>query len=307
MTPAGPVAPTPVDLTVVVPTRDRPGQLAGCLDAIARLDPAPGEVVVVDSASSDARAIADAAAAAGSARLLRCDRPGASRARNVGWEAATTAVVAFVDDDVRVRADWVEQILAPFASDDVVLVTGAVRADEGHDRAVAVTDDVADGPFDHTFLGNVGASANLAVRRDALAAVGGFDVLLGAGGRFRAAEDLDLFDRLLARGDGWHASGAVGIHDQWRTRVELVRLDRDYGFGFGARLSKLLRSDRRRGTAVLGFELRRLRADLVKDLRARYRLGIVGRLIWSLALVAGLVAGLATPVRDGHLRPRGSR
>ena len=286
-------------VTVVVPTRDRPELLAQCLDALLATDPRPAEVVVVDSASRDPAAVAPAVARG--VRVLRCEEPGASLARNVGWRAARTPLVAFVDDDVRVDPAWVAGIAAPFEQPDVALVTGAVTGGgTATDRAVATTGDVAGGRFGLGDLGNVGASANLAVRRDALDAVGGFDEVLGAGARFRAAEDLDLFDRVLVRGGGWHATAAVAVHEQWRGRPELLRLEFAYGIGFGARLAKLVRTDRGRARVLAGYEVRRLGRDLLGDLRKRYEFGILSRLWWTCGVLAGLVRALRWPIRDGR-------
>lgn len=295
-------------LTVVVPTRDRPERLEACLDALDLLDVRPLEIIVVDSASSDRAATAPALRRG--LVVVRCDLPGASRARNAGWEVAAGQIVAFVDDDVRVRSDWASSICQPFGVDDVVLVTGGVVAGEpvgaevGDRPPVAVTDDVVAGPFDRSSLGNVGASANLVVRRSALESVGGFDVLLGAGARFRAAEDLDLFDRLLDVGRGWHVPEAVGFHDPWRDRWAVLRLQVAYGTGYGVRLSKVLRTDRRRGMALVRYETMRLGRDVRHDVRIGYELGVVTRLGWSVAAVVGLVRGMVTPIQGGHLVPR---
>lgn len=296
----------PADLTVVVPTRDRPERLRACLDALDALDPPSGEVIVVDSASRRADAVA---AAESSATVLRCDQPGASRARNAGWRVASGAVVAFVDDDVRVDPGWAAAICTPFADEAVVFATGAVVAGEtlaggSGDRPVAVTDDVRAGRIDRSALGNAGASANLAVRRSALDAVGGFDELLGAGARFRAAEDVDLFDRLLAHGVGEHVPAAVGRHDQWRGRGELLRLEVAYGTGYGVRVAKLRRADRTRAGALARYEAARLAGDVRSDLRGRYAFGVVSRLAWALAAVAGFARARRLPVRAGHLEDR---
>lgn len=300
-------APTPADLSVVIPTRDRPAMLAECLRAVAALDVPPAEVLVVDSASEDRASLA---AVAVDATVLRCDRPGASLARNLGLRSARGSIVAFIDDDVRVAPDWSVRICAPFADDGVVVVTGAVTAGlpvpgaGPHVEPVAVTDDVAPGPFDRDSVGNVGASANLAARRAALAAVGGFDEELGAGARFRAAEDLDVLHRLLLRGGGWHAPDAIGYHDQWRGRGELVRLASAYGFGFGVHLSKLVRTDRSRVARLAGYEARRYVRDVARDVRRRYRSGLLRRTVWAVSAIAGFGRGLLTPVRGGHFRPR---
>jgi glycosyltransferase involved in cell wall biosynthesis len=292
-------------LKVVVPTRDRPELLAECLDALLAAGLSASDVVVVDSASLDPGAVAPARER--SIEVLRCEAPGASRARNLGWRATDAAVVAFVDDDVRVSAGWPAGVVAPFADRDVVLVTGAVGADgAARDRAVATTDGVKVGPFTLDEPGNVGASANLAIRRAVLEAVGGFDELLGAGGRFRAAEDLDLFDRALQLGMGWHAIDAHAVHDQWRDRRALLRLELAYGVGFGARLAKLLRTDRRRARRLLSFEQRRFGADLAGDVRRRYKFGLLSRMAWACGIVAGLARGSLVPVRAGHFRPRRS-
>lgn len=288
-----------IDLAVVVPTRDRPEMLARCLAALHADGMPPSDVIVVDSASRRSGAVLPAHDMG--ARVLRCQRPGASLARNVGWRSTGRSVIAFVDDDVEVGPGWAAAILAPFRHPEVVLVTGAVGAGGPvSDRAVATTEDVRGGRFSLDERGHVGASANLAVRRSVLDAIGGFDEQLGAGGRFRAAEDLDLFDRAMRHGDGWHEVRAMAVHDQWRTRRELLGLEAAYGIGFGARLAKLRRSDPARARAVAEFELRRLGHDLTGDLRSGYRFGVVSRLAWAFGIGAGLVRGSLVPVRAGH-------
>lgn len=295
----------PPSLAVVVPTRDRPELLAGCLDALLSTDLAPADVIVVDSASRDRNAVAPALARG--TVVLRCDEPGASRARNLGWRSTDRPIVAFVDDDVRVGSRWAGAVKAPFEDPSVVLVTGAVSADGPvGDRSVATTDDVAAGTFTRDWRGHVGASANVAVRREVLEAVGGFDEMLGAGGRLRAAEDLDLFDRVLEHGDGWHEVSAGSVHDQWRSRCDLLRLEVDYGIGFGARLAKLSRTRPARARSIARFEARRFASDVAGDIRRRYEFGVISRCAWACGTVCGLVRALLLPMAGGHLRSRRS-
>lgn len=290
-------------LAVVVPTRDRPGLLAGCLAALCDAEVPAADIIVVDSASGDPLATEPARVLG--VTVLRCDRPGASLARNVGWRSTPHPLVAFVDDDVRVGPGWAGHITAPFTAPEVVLVTGAVGVDAPvNDRAVATTYDVAGGRFGLERTGHVGASANLAVRRDVLEAVGGFDELLGAGGRFRAAEDLDLFDRMLRHGDGFHEVEARAVHDQWRSRRDLLGLELSYGIGFGARLAKLARTDRARAGALARFEVRRFVGDIATDLRRSYEFGLVSRAAWLCGLLAGATRGALVPVDRGHFQPR---
>ena len=272
-------------LSVVVPTRDRPEHLRRCLSALRSELTGDDELLVVDSASR--KAVPGA---------LRCDQPGASRARNAGWRAARHELVAFVDDDVEVLPGWADALAA--ALSDAAWVAGAVGAPAGlADRArpVAVTTLTAPTRLTTASRGTLGASANLGVRRSALADVGGFDERLGPGTWTRAAEDLDLLDRLLAAGhDGWFAPEAAAVHDQWRGRRQLVALDHGYGIGLGARLVLLTRRGQRgrartvardalwQGTVVTG----------VRDLARRYEFGALLALVRLAGVARGLVRGL---------------
>jgi hypothetical protein len=179
-----------------------------------------------------------------------------------------------------------------------------VSAPPGQDESlmVAVKDD--DAPFGLTPATKemFGHSANLAVRRDALAAIGGWDESLGAGGRFRAAPEGDLFDRLLAAGfTGRYEPAARAWHEQWRRIREVVRLDYGYGIGSGARMAKLVRTDRRR--------LRRVAGEYLWGWGLQPLPGFVLRRDWgraacTVARFAGYLVGFVRAIRvrviDGH-------
>ena len=140
--------------------------------------------------------------------------------------------------------------------------------------------------------GTLGASANLGVRREALSAVGGFDERLGPGGWSRAAEDLDLFDRLLAAGlQGSFAPDARAVHDQWRSRRQLVSLDHGYGIGLGVRLVLLLRrgSRARAGTVLRDAVWAGTVVTGGRDLVKGYQFGTLLALVRVLGVVRGMV------------------
>ncbi|HMC51278.1 MAG TPA: glycosyltransferase, partial [Acidimicrobiales bacterium] len=233
-------------LSVVVPTRDRPALLGPCLESLRSSLRPEDELIVVDSASRDP--VVAAVASAHGARVVRCERPGSSRARNAGAAAAGRDVIAFVDDDVRVAVSWADGMAKTFEDASVAFVTGRVGVPPDQvataERAVAVKDDAEPCRLDGRCIGVIGSSASFAIRRDALARVGGFDESLGPGGRLGVVEDLDLFDRLFAAGMvGRYEPAARAWHDQWRTRPQLLRMDWQYGRGAGARLAKLVRTD----------------------------------------------------------------
>jgi glycosyltransferase involved in cell wall biosynthesis len=299
-------------ISVVLPTRDRPDLLRDALASLAAAVRPGDEVVVVDSASTDPR-VREVVEAAG-VRYVRCDLPGASRARNAGWTAARNDVIAFVDDDIRVERDWAARIDAVFtAHPDVAFVTGSVLEPPGEERstrAVAIKDDPEPLAIGRFTEGHIGQTANTAIRRDALACIGGFDVQLGPGGPLGAiAEDVDLYDRLLAAGFAGRYEPAVTVyHVQWRAAAQLVQLDWRYGVGSGYRVAKVWRLDRPRARMVAraAFWDWGL-AGLLTALRRRWKSVAVYSTVRLAGMCVGLARGMVTPIEDGHLVARSER
>jgi glycosyltransferase involved in cell wall biosynthesis len=285
-------------LSVVVPTKDRPELLAHCLAALgAELGPSD-ELIVVDSGSARPGPVARVAEQAG-ARLIRSDLPGASLARNLGWRAASHDLVGFVDDDVRVHPGWAGALVAGFESDgSIEFVTGRVVVPPGQEaaeRPVAVSSKTVRTPLHPGTEGDLGASANLAVRKRALADVGGFDERLGPGTWAASAEDLDLFDRLFRLNYvGMFEPLAAAEHEQWRSRPQLLSLDWRYGKGMGVRLARLRTWDRARARRIAKEALvtQGVRS-VVQDLRQGYEFGALTVATRTLATVIGMVVGAA--------------
>ncbi len=294
-------------ISVVIPTRDRAQLLEECLTYVRKSLRPIDELIVADSASvsPDVRTVA----LAFDAKYVRCELPGTSRARNAGWRAARHEIVAFVDDDVRVDPTWASALAKVFDDPGVAFVTGAIGWPEkkaASGPVVAVMEQPEGRRLDASTTGIIGHSANLSVRRSALEHIGGFDELLGPGVRFRAAEDHDLFDRLFSSGYvGRYEPAVRGYHEAWRRIREWVTLQGAYGWGTGARVAKLLRTDRPHGMraakiAMVDWALR----PLVKALRRRDTTVIAGSLVRLAYTIGGFVLAIFTPVRDGHFRGR---
>lgn len=265
-------------ISVVIPTRNRPTWLRTCLDALLPLLRDEDEVIVVDSASTTPET-AEVARQAG-VRLVRAERPGASLARNVGWRAATHDLIAFIDDDVTVLPGWAEACAAALSRPDSEWMTGwiGVSPEQMH---LPEPNPVMLRPeprlLDRNCDGALGASANCGFRRSALEQSGGFDERFGPGTWVAAAEDQELFDRLVLAGcPGYYEPAARVYHDQWRTRRQALRLHWNYGKGMGARLARLWRSDRAlarrisREVIVAGTL-----ANFVRALRDGYQTGAI--------------------------------
>jgi glycosyltransferase involved in cell wall biosynthesis len=287
-----------------VPTRDRPAKLERALASLRTALGSGDELVVVDSASRDP-AVTKVAEAAG-AVVVRCDLPGVNRARNAGWRATTHDALLYVDDDVVVDAEWADAFVAALvAHPEAGFIAGriGVPPEQGEvDRPVAVKEDLEPVALTASTTGVLGHSASLAVRRAALDQVAGWDEALGAGGRFKSSPEVDLFDRLFAAGwIGWYEPSAEAWHDQWRTKRDLMHLDWRYGYGAGARVAKLIRTDRQRAGTVARevFWTQGVR-DVAYNARRGYKTAVLLRLAHVAGASIGFARALPVRVVDGH-------
>ena len=109
-------------VSVVIPCHNAGGTVADAVrSALAQTEP-PLEVLAVDDASTDATS--KTALAAG-ARVLRTEaRRNAGGARNIGIEAASGDVLAFLDADVVASADWLARVRAAFQSNPAIVAVG---------------------------------------------------------------------------------------------------------------------------------------------------------------------------------------
>jgi glycosyltransferase involved in cell wall biosynthesis len=299
-------------VSVVVPTRDRPEQLARCLASVRASLRDGDELMVVDSASVRRAEVAEAGGRYADV-VLRAEQPGVDRARNLGWRGARHEVVLFTDDDVTVDAGWAGAFAAAFARHpDAGFVTGRIEVPPGEPfprREIALKRETEPQVFDRGSVVNLGHGASMATRRPVLEHVGGWDEALGAGGHFGSAPEVDLFDRILAAGwVGRYEPTALAFHEQWRDMDEIVQLDYRYGVGNGARIAKLARSDRPRARRVAANAFWHWGlATAVDQWRAGDRRLAKATTYRVMGNAAGLFRGLLTPVEDGHYRPRRDR
>jgi len=121
-----------VTFAVIIATLGRPERLDRALRALATLDPAPAEIVVVDgSADGSAAPVAAAAPINGRVRYVAAE-PGLTRQRNVGLAAATADVVVFLDDDAALEPGALAVLTDVYADPDVVGATGRVEEPASH-------------------------------------------------------------------------------------------------------------------------------------------------------------------------------
>jgi len=113
-------------VSVVVATLDRPDDLRGCLKSlVAQRTSRRVEIIVVDNNPSSGRTPPVVGEFPG-VRLTTEHRKGLSYARNKGIVMSMGNFIAVTDDDTIMPDDWLENLVAPFARDCVMVVTGNV-------------------------------------------------------------------------------------------------------------------------------------------------------------------------------------
>lgn len=267
------------------------------------------EVLVIDQ-SCDAAVEAGLAALAGAShvRYVRTDTRGLSVARNLGLRLAAGATIAMTDDDCTVAPEWAAAIERAFAEQPrAVLLFGNVVPAPFDPAAGFIPGYERKAPYLATSLSDKmsveGIGACMALRRDAVIALGGFDEMLGAGGPFYAGEDVDLTLRVLAAGHGVYETPAVTvIHSGFHSWAASATLIHRYWFGAGAAHGKHVRAEGLNGVGLLGRLAWRFATG---PSPVASRIGLHNRPWIRLeSFVSGLARGMATPVdrTTGHFR-----
>jgi glycosyltransferase involved in cell wall biosynthesis len=95
------------EISIVVPTRNRPESLRRCLAALVAQTVGDSlEMLVVDDGSDDAELVASIVRETPGVRLVRESGRGPGAARNAGVRAARGSVVCLTDDDCEPEPSW---------------------------------------------------------------------------------------------------------------------------------------------------------------------------------------------------------
>ncbi len=185
----------PTGFAVILPAYDEAAHIGAAIDSVlaCERDGFDLEIVVVDNLSTDGTP--DIAAARGARVILNTSgkRRTIAALRNEGARATSAPILAFLDADMLVPADWLRQAAERFALDATSALGFAERVPEGATWVGRVWGNRSEAPVTDLATDFL-PGRNLLVTRAAFEAVGGFDEALVT------CEDKDLTLRLVESG-----------------------------------------------------------------------------------------------------------
>jgi glycosyltransferase involved in cell wall biosynthesis len=259
--------------SVVIPVRDRPAELAGCLQALCGLDPPDGrfEVIVVDDGS--AAAVAPVVAPFADTlvvTLLHQEHRGPAAARNRGARAARGTYLAFLDSDCLPTPGWLAALQVALADRSQDALVGGRTVDGfPENRYSAASHQILDAV--DAFYNPSSDSArffpsnNFAAPTRLFLSEGGFRE------DFVTSEDRELCYRWLDRGHTMVAAPEAVVRHCHAINLNTF-LRRHFGYGRGAYRFHRLRADcEQHGLrlAPSGFYLALFRHPLARGLGLR--------------------------------------
>lgn len=196
-----------MQFSVVICTYNRLDHLPAAIESVFRqtLPAADYEVIVVDNCSTDGTraAVESLTRQHSNVRYLYETQLGLAYARNSGWQAAQAEWVAFLDDDAKAEANWLETAaeLLKSASSDLHCVGGPIhpfytspQPDWWLDKYEIRTRGDAQRPLRK---GEFFSGSNMIWRKSTLATYGGFEVKAGMkGNTLGMGEETALFRRI---------------------------------------------------------------------------------------------------------------
>lgn len=212
-------------ISVIVCTFNGSRTIQETMEKLKELDYPDYEVIVVNDGSTDHT---PQIAKRYDVRLITTKNNGLSHARNVGWKAAGGEIVAYIDDDAYPDPHWLKFLASSFLSSSFVGVGGPNLLPPGDGPVAECVANAPGGPL-HVLVSDREAEhipgCNMAFRRSALEATGGFDPLFRCAG-----DDVDMCWRIQ------RDVGKIGFHPSavvWHHRRNSIRafLKQQQGYG----------------------------------------------------------------------------
>jgi len=223
-----------VQVSVVIPVRNRPELLVQSLSFLAKQDFRPNEYEVLvcdDGSTEDLQPVVEKfSSKILNLRFLRQEPKGPAAARNLGVRESVSPIVVFMDSDILPHRGMILHLVTALDQNPDWMGAETRIKSIGEDQSPLWDGPVCDnGKRYHT--------AAIAYRRDAVDKAGGFDETF----KLPACEDVDLAARILKKGSigfvpeaiAYHPIRPIALQTHWRWRrhwkYEMI-LAKRYGF-----------------------------------------------------------------------------
>ncbi len=190
-------------VSIVIPTFNRPDQLAGCIGSICALEYPPNrfEVIVVnDGGPDDTEDVVRQFSPTLSIRYHRTRHGGPAAARNYGARSARGRFLVFLDDDCRPMPDWLTRMELRLRQHAGAVIAGRACNGLNHNLYSEASHILVD--YVMSYYNRDAATAsfltsnNMGLERGTFFDVGGFDRNFAVAG----GEDREFGDRCRHRG-----------------------------------------------------------------------------------------------------------
>ena len=284
-------------VTALVCTCNRPASIGKSVRALLANE-GELEVIVVDQTPGPETGNALAALTADPRlRYVHSSTRGKGAALNAGLRLARSELVICSDDDCEAPPGWVSGMARALEVQSTAAVAFCNVIASSYDRSAGYVPTYERRKsrllrsIGETCAGH-GLGAGMALRRDAILALGGFDESIGPGAFFPAGDDWDIAQRALL--SGWHvyetAEVAI-VHEGFRSFAQGREHARRDWIGIGAVCAKPLRAGRWSALVVPVWEFtaHALLPPLLDLVRLRRPTGM--------SRIAGFLQGFATGLR----------
>lgn len=221
------------DITIVVPTCERPEMLKQCLTSIKCQTLKPTVVLVMDQSSDDRSELISKDF---NVLYHRCRYKNKSKAMNEAIKRSETSWVAIIDDDTILEHNWVEvvdQRRKKFPC--IEIIQGNIYASTGYDTTNEDIHDkeeiVSKSIITPLFL----IGCNFAFSKTLYNRVGVFNEKLGPGTKNKGGEDIEWGYRVFYKKMSLLICPDLRlIHYSWRTQDDVVKQMHNYGIAMSA-------------------------------------------------------------------------
>ncbi|NTW02978.1 MAG: glycosyltransferase family 2 protein [Oscillochloris sp.] len=288
-------------ISAVICTRNRGATAVLAVQSILASEHPNFELILIDQ-STDQQTRQAVAPFSADSRFTYVSTPtqGLGKARNIALRLARAEFVAFTDDDCSVPGNWLTVLESVFVLNPRVTVAFSSVEPGPHDPTAGFVpaytchrSRMMRNFWDKCFSRCIGAS--MAVRRECILNMGGFDEMLGAGALFTSAEDADIAVRALAMGQWiYETADTFVIHYGFRTWQEGKALAQRDWLGIGACYGKPLRAGFWKILIIILYEI--IVSCFLEPMKPVLKLRRPRGLGRMLAFFSGFIRGMYCPM-----------